>query len=75
MKRVRELTEGIDENLLAGSPNGSVAVIRPMQIMYLGMRIRISLLFILLSVASYIQAQEILNPTIKPNTVFTAGET
>lgn len=63
-----------DKNLLAGSSNGLELWLQPIRKIYLKIKVYIGLLLLLFSYALHIDAQEIFNPAIRPNTAFGAGE-
>jgi len=75
MKQANSLTSCTNERLLPGLSDSSETSVHTFVNNYLQPNIRIGLLFMFLLSSFYIDAQEILNPPIKPNTAFMAGET
>jgi len=63
-----------DANILAGSTNGLELSLQPIRKTCLQIKVCIGLFLLLLSSALHIDAQEIFNPPIRPNTAFGAGE-
>jgi len=63
-----------DENILAGSTNVLELSLQPIRKTCLLIKVFIGLFLLLFSSALHIDAQEIFNPPIRPNTAFGAGE-
>lgn len=74
MNRASSQTTSRVGNSFAGYLDGPVQVVRTLRDKYLPTKIRISMLFILLLTALYVDAQEIFTPEIMPNTAFADGE-